>query len=774
MPAEAKMVDKKTAYQTCLGVVKNELTASVLVDKYLLCKTIDEKNANYVETTPQEMWRRLAVANAQAEKPENRERFAEQVYAAQEDFKFTGAGRILYGLGNPFVHVTLKNCYIFKVQEDSMKGIFDIGYWMAETYKGGGGCGVNISTLRPKNSPVNNAARIAGGAVGFMDFFSHITGMIGQMGRIGALLLALDVDHPDVEDFIKIKGGDDLNKVRYANISVMITDEFMNALVDDRDFNLRWNGRVYRTIRAKDLWNLIQQFAWKRAEPGILFIDSMIRGCPSGMYDQFKPVATNPCGEVAAGHGDSCDLGSINLGKYVRNSWFNPYFDYEAFKSDVRTAIRFLDNINTLEKTPLLFQQKINDEGRRVGLGVMGLADVFMRMSMRYDSDAALELAENIFKVMRDTAYDESCNLAEEKGPFPAFDVEKHMKSPFIQRLPDYLKERIKKKGIRNIAVLSIAPTGSIAVVAQASSGIEPAFKIHYIRKTNLGTAKEVKEHEVWHATAKEYSEKFNCPSDKLPDFFVGAHQVDNDRRLRLQAVIQKYVDQSISNTFNLPHDATPEQIGKLYISAWRLGLKGITVYRDGSREGVLVDIPSVKEEKQHIVVHSAPSRPKVLDAKVHIIKPNGKTFTVFVGFMDGRIYEVFALDHKLAGVADGQTGQIVKEKGENDLNFYHFESGAMRIQKLNSYEDNEASLFTRLVSTSLRHGVPLEFIVDQISKSRALITSFPKAIAKTLAIYIKQEELRGKFRCKKCGSDDIQMGATCKTCRNCGESLCG
>lgn len=765
---------KEQAYQLCSEVVKNKLASRVLVDKYLMCKTIDDKHAEYVETTPQQMWRRLAITNASAEKPEKREYFASAFYDILNNFQFVPGGRVMYGLGNIFVNVTLKNCYIFQIQDDSMKGVFDTGYWMAETYKGGGGCGLDISPLRPKNSPVNNAARVSGGAVGFMDFFSHITGMIGQKGRIGALLLGIDINHPDVEDFIQIKGGDDLNLVRYANISVKATDVYMQALIDGRDFELVWGGKVYKTIKARDLWNLIQDRAWKRAEPGVLFFDAVLRGCPSSQYPLLRPVCTNPCGEVPAGHGDSCNLGSLNMGKYVRKSWTKEaYFDEQLFAKHTRLATRFLDNIITLEKTPLDFQQAANDQGRRLGLGVMGLADVFLRMGIKYDSDQAIELSDKLMSSLRNTAYDESCNLAIEKGPFPAFELEKHLNSEFIKRLPEPIINKIKKDGIRNVANLSIAPTGTLAVIAEASAGIEPIFKIaDYIRKTNLGTAKEVQEHVVSHDAVREYCELTGCKPDNLPDYFVGAHEVDNYKRLELQSTIQKYIDQAISNTFNLSKGTTPEEIGNLYIQAWRLGLKGITVYRDGSREGVLVDVKENKDTKSKIIIHSAPARPDSLDAKVHIIKPNGTTYTIFVGLMGERVFEVFALDQKLAGVADGMTGKIVRERTPTG-NFYHFECGVMTVTKLNSNEDNEASLITRLVSTSLRHGVPLEFIIDQISKSKALINSFAKAIVKALSIYVIKEEMKGKFRCKNCGSDNIKIEGTCRTCHNCGESKC-
>ena len=1153
------MVTQEQAFRECLSVVGEELPTKILTDKYFLC----DENKMYVETTPKQMWKRLAKSNAVAEKPEKRDYYSDLFYELLTDWKFMPAGRVMYGLGNPFVKVSLKNCYQFKIQEDSMKGIFDMGYWSAETYKTGGGCGIGISALRPKGSIVHNAARFSSGAVNFMDFYSTITGMIGQMGRIGALLLSIDVSHPDIEDFIKIKGGDDLNKVRYANISIQITDKFMQAVCDNQNFPLEWGGKVYREIPARQLWDLIIKNAWGRAEPGLLFWDAVLRECPTTAYELFRPVATNPCfsgdsrlltadgnktmrqlweeggrqsfevdigarigtiekygklsvvnrhgvvpatkvyktgdcekifkvtfdngsfikatpnhhfittegikflsslevgdmvnlntqqqfgnvhekeyarlagwvigdgslvyedevsralvrfwdgdiehvlpqlrqdmnivykkysknhdnqdfhgndhpikgfdnkiwefksqvlgrqmaldgnlpgdkhkvpsriwqsdretvaaflcglfsadggvqvneskacisirlsqsaldllyecqillnqfgiistvypfrrkadkqlmndgkggmklydkkaqhelvisglqncklfmkdirfiqdwknniaeswfighpgsnnsdikplasvksidyvgveetfcltepsdhevvvngivigqcGESPGGHGDSCNLGSYNLGKFVIDPWSKAcHFDYKTFTSAVRTGVRFMDNIITLEKSPLPFQQKMNDEGRRVGLGVMGLADVFLKFGIRYDSEEARQLTEQIMQVMRDTAYDESCNLSAEKGKAPAFDVDKHFQSPFIQRLPKEIKEKIKKNGQRNLELLSIAPTGSLSSVAGCSAGCEPVFMMHHIRKTNLGTAKEVKAYEVWHSLAKEYAQRFNVKPDKLPDFFVNAHQIDNMKRIKLQATMQKYVCQAISNTFNLPKDATVEQISELYMAAWRSGLKGITVYREGSREGVLTSVSQPKPEEE-IIVRKAPKRPESIDAVAHIIKPNGKTFIVFVGLLKGRVFEVFVLDHKIAGVSDGMTGRIFRENLPNNERYYHFESGAMLIRKLNSYEDNEASLITRLVSSALRHGTPLEFLIDQMTKSKTVVTSMAKAIARALAIYVNKDEAAGKLKCDKCGSHNIQIGLACKTCADCGFSSC-
>lgn len=781
------MATKEEAKQACLSVVKNDLISQIMVDKYFLCD-----GENYLETTPPQVWDRLATAIVEPELPENRAFWRKRFYNLLTDFKFVPGGRIMYGLGNRFSLATLKNCYVTGIQEDSMRGIFDCGWQMAETYKTGGGNGSDISPLRPRGSPVHNAARFSSGSTTFMQFFSTITGMIGQCGRIGALMLSIDSSHPDVFDFVKIKTstqgtvvlpdgtqvkGDSLDWVRYANISIKAYDEFMQAVSDDKPYTLRWGGKTYETIQARDLWNLIMENAWKRAEPGLLFWDAVLREYPAAQYEQFRPISTNPCGELALSHGDSCCLGSINLARYVRQPFRQEsYFDYAALDQDTRDSTRFLDNVISIEKSPLEFQQWANDNGRRLGLGIMGLADVFLKMRVKFDSDQALEIADKVLHQFMVSTYDASCELAKEKGAFPIFDKNKHMKSEFIKRLPEPILEKLNKTGTRNVGNQAIAPCGTIAIIAECANAMEPVFAIVQKRMLNLGTSKGDKQFEVWHKTAKDYSEEFNCPSDKLPDYFQGVHQVDIKARLRMQAVVQKKIDQSISNTFNLPKHATVKEIGDLYMDAWRQGLKGVTVYREGSREGVISDATAQKPDNiaTEITVHKAPKRPEMLDAKVHIIKPNGKTFTVFVGLLGERVYEVFALDNKQAGINDGMVGKIIKMKELDGSKIYNFESGPLLIRKLNAYEDSEASLVTRLISTALRHGTPLEFVVDQILDSKTLINSFPKAIAKALTLYIKDEEMKGKFKCEKCQSTEIQWEGLCRTCRSCGHSKCG
>jgi ribonucleoside-diphosphate reductase alpha chain len=763
------MATKAEALQETLRYVKNDLAAKVITDKYLLT---DHKN--YIETNPTQMWRRYAKAISVAEHSDVREMWEREFYYLLDDFKFVPGGRIMAGLGNTFANTTLKNCYVLAIHEDSIKGIFDTAYRMAETLKYGGGVGLDISPLRPRGSIIRNAARASTGAVSFMNFYSHITGMIGQNARIGAAIICIDVSHPDIEEFIQIKGSNDLNLVRYANISVKITDEFMHCVEQDKDFDLRWGGKVYKTVKARMLWNMIINYAWKRAEPGLLFWDTTCNTYPAHHYPGFACVATNPCGELAMSDNDSCNLGSMVLSKFVKKSFEkDAYFDRELFDKDVRKAVRFLDNIITLEKTPLPEQQIANDNGRRLGLGFMGLADMLIRLNLKFDSDQALAIVDKVCEQFMISSYDASCDLAIEKGSFPIFDKTTHFKSKFIQKLPMNLQDKIKTNGLRNIGLNAIAPTGSISCIAQCSSSIEPIFEMVHTRKTNLGTAKNVEEHLVIPLVVREYMDKFECKVEDLPDFFVGAHKIDPKYRIALQATVQKYIDQSISNTVNLPNNCKEETIGYYYMEAWKNGLKGITVYRDGSREGVLATVENKPIESGEIRVHKSPKRPIELDGVVHLIKPNGKTYTIFVGLLKGRVFEVFALDHKMAMISEGMTGKIIKEK-HKDGNVYNFEAGAMVIRHLNSHENDDLSLLTRLMSTALRHGTPIEFIIDQIDKAKIPINSVSRAIAKALCSHVKQEECAGKFKCPQCHDTDIQWEGLCRTCRKCGYSKCG
>lgn len=517
---------------------------------------------------------------------------------------FIPGGRILYALGNKYTTGTLSNCYYIPIKDDSINSIWDAMKEMAITYSYGGGCGTDISALRPKGAKVSNSAKFSTGSTSFMELYSDTTNVIGQSGRRGALLISIRVDHPDIEDFITIKN--DNSKIKYANISVKCTDEFMHAVESDGFFNLYFQTKhetINKTIKARELWTKLCTNARNKAEPGLLFWDTIKKESPSEFNDELRLTGVNPCAEATLGNYGSCNLGSIFLNRFVKNPFTdNAYFDFETLKKAIYLSVRFLDNIVTIncDKHPLYEQRKIDELGRRIGLGISGLADMFAMLNIKYDSNEALDFSEKLFEFFRNEAYRSSINLSKERGPFRAYNQNYLTTSSFIKRLPLDILDDIHKYGIRNVSILSVAPTGSISIIAQASSGIEPIFSLYYNRDTIDQENNTINSYEQYHPLLPLYFEKDQYDSaKKVKDLkkqfnLREAHEVDWRFRIKLQAIIQKYVDASISSTINLPEDTTVETIEQIYMDAWKQGLKGITVYRDKSRENVI----SVKNPK--------------------------------------------------------------------------------------------------------------------------------------------------------------------------------
>jgi len=513
----------------------DELRARIFWEKYALR---DEKG-NILEETPEDMWRRILAALGLNDNPD--------FWWLLSDFRFVPGGRILHAVGNEFQKCTCFNCYFIPIKEDSIEAIYECAKEMARTYSYGGGVGTDISPLRPAQAPVKNTARYSTGAVSFMELYSLTTGTIGQHFRRGALMITIEDWHPDVLDFVKIKRN--LTSVRYANISVKISDEFMEAVKRSRKWWLRFEGegfKVEKKIDARELMDEIVKSAHGWAEPGVIFWSTMKRNSNS---EYFHPLlGTNPCSEIGLPAYGACNLAAINLYKFVKNPFTeHAYFDFEEFKKAVRLGVRFLDAVidyaDAKNKYPFEAQRETENRERRLGLGIMGLADMFFALGLKYDSEEAIEFAEKVFTVMRDTAYDESVNLAIEKGPFPAFDWEGYSQSEFIKRLPRQLKERIRKHGIRNVALLTVAPTGSIGTMAGVSTGIEPIFQVKYYRRSESLSQKEF---EVFHPTVNDY---FKVTGKKeLPPHLVTAHEIDPIMRVEMQATIQAFVDNAISS----------------------------------------------------------------------------------------------------------------------------------------------------------------------------------------------------------------------------------
>ena len=593
-------MDKKTIElppETLAAFGNDGLGARIFHDKYALRNTDNQ----VMETTPEQMWSRVAQGLAEAESVEKRKQWQARFYWLLKDFKFIPGGRILHAIGNPN-KVTALNCYVIPSPNDSVPGIYETALRLAETFKRGGGCGVDISSLRPKYSPAHNAAKVSTGAVSFMELYSITTGIIGQSGRRGALMITISDSHPDILDFSKIKRNP--TSVRYANISVRITDAFMRAVEHDDPWLLHYENpedsiEVKRTIPARELWNELITGARNYAEPGCLFWDTIQRYSSSDRYPGMEVVSTNPCGEEPLEPYGDCCLGSINLAAFAADPFLpNAILDLVRLEKTTRYAVRFLDNVLTWNegRHPLPQQEEAARRGRRIGVGIMGLADMLCELGLRYDSDEGIEYVDKLLHKIKLWAYDESMDLAKEKGIFPVFDAKRHLDNPFFDTFPPELTEKITKNGLRNMTLLTIPPTGSIATMAGITSGIEPIFDLKYVRRSESLSESTF---DVEHPLIAKYR-KTNQGNEKrlLPPFFVTAHTINPEKRVLMQAAAQKHIDQSISSTTNLPKETSVETVERIYRLAWKQGLKGITVYREGSREGILITEKEAKKSK--------------------------------------------------------------------------------------------------------------------------------------------------------------------------------
>lgn len=518
---------------------------------------------------------------------------------AIKDKKFMPAGRILAGRGlDKFGRkITLSNCYVMPKVEDSIEAIFDTAKYLARTYSYGGGCGLTLSKLRPKGAKVNNAANTTTGAVSFMDLFSLVTGLIGMKGRRGALMLNLDVSHPDIEEFINVKN--DLSKVNYANISVNIDNEFMEAVKNDKEYDLYFKveatgEEIRRTIRAKDLFRSIAKNNWNMAEPGILYTDKINSWHIMSEDPDFEFAGVNPCAEETLPAFGSCNLSSINLSEFVKYP-FTKYarFEFEKFAELVRNGVIYLNEVldENMKLHPLPQQREMSANLRQIGLGVMGVADMFIKLGIRYGSSESLSLVHQIGRTMINEALRQSALLAKEDGPFPKYNAEAVLKSPFLLSNADEdVLELIEKYGLRNSQLLTIPPTGSISTLIGCSNGLEPIFQVSYTRKSE-SLHMEDTYYKVFTPIIKEYMDVNNITREEdLPDFIVTTSNLDYRERIEMQATWQQYIDASISSTVNVPNDFTIDEVEDLYLYAWEMGLKGITIYRDGcARSGILI-----------------------------------------------------------------------------------------------------------------------------------------------------------------------------------------
>ncbi|MDR7420094.1 MAG: adenosylcobalamin-dependent ribonucleoside-diphosphate reductase [Armatimonadota bacterium] len=676
----------------------DELRARVFHDKYAL----RDRDGRVVEHTPEEMWARIARELASVERPEKRAEWAANFQWLLQDFRFIPGGRIMHAAGN-HRRVTALNCYVIPVRDDSIEAIFD---WMKEaarTYSLGGGVGTDISVLRPRGAPVNNAARSSTGSVSFMELFSLTTGTIGQSGRRGALMITIADNHPDVLDFIKIKRN--LTKVRYANISVRISDAFMRAVEEDGTYDLVFeNERVTmrRTVRARDVWRELIQGARDYAEPGVIFWDTTKRWSTSE-YNGMGVVTTNPCSEIPLEPFGNCCLGNVNLARFVRDEFTSQArVDWDQLERALRYATRFLDNVldYNADRHPLPQQRDASLFSRRIGVGFTGLGDMLIMLGLRYDSDSAIAFVDSLFDRIKNTVYDESVNLAVEKGAFPGYDAEQHARSPFVHTLAPRVRERLERHGLRNVALLTVPPVGSGAALAGVTSGVEPIFDLSYIRRSE-SLSQEV--FTVYHPLVREYMRRFGVEhQEDLPDYFVTAHQIRPEMRVQMQATIQRHIDHSISSTVNLPHDVPSEEVERIYFLAWKMGCKGITVYREGSREGILI----TENQAKGTPVAAAP--PAASSAAAGSAAPQR------------------AQPRPRPKVTAGRTERIETPRGRVYVVINEDEMGLCEVF-VHSL-DVEAEAIGRLASLSLRGGIDPRDVIEQLWRVQSKEVAFDRS----------------------------------------------
>ncbi|MBN1598172.1 MAG: adenosylcobalamin-dependent ribonucleoside-diphosphate reductase [Bacteroidales bacterium] len=829
----------------------DELAATVWINKYAL----KDSFGNLFELNPDHMHRRLARELARIEKKYSNPISEQEIYEVLKNFKYiVPQGGPMTGIGNEYQIASLSNCFVIGNEgpSDSYGAIMKIDQEQVQLMKRRGGVGHDLSHIRPKGSPVLNSALTSTGVVPFMERYSNSTREVAQDGRRGALMLSISSKHPDVESFIDAKMTP--GKVTGANVSVRIDDDFMNSVVNGTPYVQQFpvdsdNPSYTKEIDASSLWKKIVHNAWKSAEPGILFWDTVISESVADCYTEFgyKTVSTNPCGEIPLCPYDSCRLLAINLYNYVDDPFSEKAkFNFPLFKKHVHIAQRLMDDIIDLELEKIeKIQSKIHDdpedteikrverklwenirikaeEGRRTGIGITAEGDMHAALGLRYGSEDAIDFSIEVHKTLTLEAYRSSVYLAKERGAFSIYDSNLEKINPFIQRLrneDESFYRDMLKYGRRNIALLTIAPTGTTSLMTQTTSGIEPVFLPVYKRRrkvnpndssVNVAFTDEVgdawEEYNVFHHKfvtwletngynpdeVKNFSdEELNKVLEKSPYYKATSNDVDWVSKVKMQGAVQKWVDHSISVTINLPSDVTEELVGKLYIAAWESGCKGVTVYRDGSRSGVLISNNDKKEKTEGTDVFNeidirSIKRPKVLDAEILRFNNNDEKWIAFVGLKDGRPYEIFT------GLADEEMfpipksinkGHIIKNRDENGVSRYDFQYTDKYGYKntlggLSHMFDKEFWNYAKLISSVLRHGMPIPDIVRLVSSLHLdsdNINTWKNGVERALKRYIPNgTKVRKGAKCQECGSESLIYQEGCLLCTNCGSSKCG
>jgi ribonucleoside-diphosphate reductase alpha chain len=742
----------------------DELRSRIFYEKY----SLSDFEGNRTEKTPVDMWKRLSRELASVEKEDKKKEIEGKFYWLLEDFKFVPGGRILFGAGSNH-KATLLNCYYLPLKKDSLEGIYETAKEMARTYSYGGGVGIDISVLRPKGAVVNNAARFSTGSTSFMELYSVTTGIIGQTGRRGALMITIDVTHPDIEDFVTIKS--DKKSIKYANISVKVYDDFMEAVENDRLFTLYFKNEkveVKKDIKAKDLWMNIINTALNTGDPGIMFWDRMKRESPTEYDERMAIHGTNPCSEQPLENYGACDLGAINLDYFVKEAFTEKAdVDWENLEKTIRYGVRFLDNVldYSYGRHALKEQAEETVYARRIGLGIMGLANMLISMNLRYDSDKAIEFVDGLMKRVKELAYDESSNLAIEKGSFRAFVADKHLQRDFVKRLDSKLRKKISENGLRNACVLTVAPTGSISSMAGVSGGIEPIFALSYIRRSESLSEGRF---EVFDSFVKRYMDKFGIMDKKdLPDIFVTAHKIDPFFRVKMQAAVQRHIDSSISSTVNLSSNTDVDTVDKIYRYAWKLGCKSITVYREGSKDDILKPTDEVTQEKptENTLIEEA--RPFMLTGTtIKMPTSQGNMYLTVNKDENNNVKEVF--------IDMGRSGETEKSFTEalgRIISIYLQSGGSANrvIRTLKGIKGGSSLWF---------NGIQVFSIPDGIAKAMELAI-------KNKDIYNENETLHGVLKnndrlehematvCPECHQKTLIFENGCFICKNCGYTKC-
>ena len=836
----AEAIEKSTAYFKGDG-----LAADVFVHKYAL------KNADGVllELTPDDMHHRIAKEIARIEKKYPNPMKEDEIFELIRDFRYIiPQGSPMAGIGNNYQIGSLSNCFVIgnDGSSDSYGAIMKTDEEQVQLMKRRGGVGHDLSHIRPKNSLVRNSALTSTGIVPFMERYSNSTREVAQEGRRGALMLSISVKHPDAAHFIdaKLESG----KVTGANISVKITDDFMKAAIADKEFNQQFpvdaaEPSVVKPIKARELWNKIVHNAWKSAEPGILFWDTIIRESLPDCYSDlgFKTLSTNPCGEIPLCTYDSCRLMAINLFSYVDKPFTSEAsFDSEKFTDHVHKAQRMMDDIIDLELEKIdkilkkIEEDPENEEikarerqlwlnirekalqGRRTGFGITAEGDMLAALGTRYGSEEAIDFSVEVHQMLTMEAYRSSVTLAAERGPFPIFKAEREKDNPFILRIkennPDLYQDMIKV-GRRNIALLTIAPTGSVSILSQTTSGLEPVFAVSYKRRRKINPNDKStrvtftddigdtwEEYNVFHHKFVSWLEvmgynveevslmdekELKAIIKKSPYYKATANDIDWVAKVKMQGAVQKWVDHSISVTVNVPNDIKEEMIGTIYETAWKVGCKGMTVYRDGSRAGVLVsNSPKENKKENDFIETKAPPRPEKLEAEIVRFQNDYEKWIAVVGLLNGRPYEIFT------GLADDfwiptwvVKGLIIKvrQTGTNSRYDFQFEDKQgykITIEGLSRSFTKEYWNYAKLISGILRHGMPLPFVVNIISKLHFevdTINTWKNGVERALKKFIPDGTKAAEHSCPKC---DDQNGLVyqegCLVCKSCGYSKCG